>query len=372
MKILFDHQAFSLQKYGGISRFLAAMIYHLSNDTQTTVKPYFGYTENVYVKEYGLQKNTFKIIRNLKSTLKERILKVALPHLNKIGIINLLIKQDFDLFIPTYYDTYFIPYLKKKPFVFIVYDMIHERYPEYYPNSHNLIQSKKRLALRADLIIAISHNTKNDLLAAYPEIQKDKIKVVYLSHSFDILKPNKSDVGDKYILFVGSRARYKNWTTFIRGCVEALQIDPVLRVVCIGGGALDNTEIELLSSLNIADRVVQLTADEPTLYTYYINAQLFVFPSLYEGFGIPIVESMYSGCPVLLGDHSSFREVAQEAAYYTDVNNSNEISKAIIDILSNKELRDSLISKGIKRAEAFSWKQSAIQFEAHISKLITS
>ena len=239
--------------------------------------------------------------------------------------------------------------------------MIPEIYPEYYKGtlysfliSRKWIQGKKALIKNADKIIAISEKTKEDLINIY-NIPDDKIKVIY--HGYN--KFNKIGgrlISEPYILYVGLRDKYKNFNTFVLG-LKSILLKKQIKILCIGGGQFTKNEINLLKDHKILKYIIQLTANDATLASAYKNALCFVFPSEYEGFGMPILEAFSMECPVILNNKSCFPEIAQDAALYFDSKNPNDVEEKISELINNNTLRQELISNGKIRLNSFSWNQ---------------
>lgn len=361
MKIIIDPQIFLLQKYGGISRYYAEILKLLSRKKEIHLKLPLFFSENLHLKKFGLGLNFFlgTVQFLFPFRFKELLRKKSTEKFN-----DCLKSSKFDLIIPTYYNKSFLKIRNQTPFVLTVYDMIHENYPHLEEGS-TIISDKKELIECADAIIAISDYTKKDILRFYPYISESKIFVVYLSHS--IIK-NEIDsrllhrlVGDStYILFVGNRGFYKNFEWFLPAVSEWLLAKEV-KLLCLGGGSLNESEIELISKLGLSNYVVHYTFQDNELYTFYKSALAFVFPSEYEGFGIPVLEAMYSGCPVVLPRLTSFPEVAGDAGEYFDLADSNSLISSLEKIKSDFVYRDQLVKKGIIQASKFSWEKTVEQ-----------
>lgn len=355
MTILFDHQIFSNQIYGGISRYFCELMKNFENDNEIEYELSLRYSNNHYLKQLDnfpckpfFENFTFRGKHRLINFLNERISKKFIS------------KGDYDVFHPTYYDPYFLNFLNNKPFVLTVYDMIYEIYPEMFSSEDKTAERKKLLAQEATKIIAISKSTKRDIIRFFG-IDENKIEVIYLGNSLNI---NKSDdvinieLPEKYILFVGNRRGYRNFDLFIKAITPLLLEDAELNVVCTGG-KFSNTEIEKFKSLNIKDKVFQYSVSDNILAYLYQRAIVFVFPSLYEGFGIPILESFVCGCPVLVGKVSSLPEIAGDAGVYFDPTNIVSIYDTVKRIIYDKELRKNLKLKGFQRVKNFSWEKAA-------------
>ncbi|WP_246236363.1 glycosyltransferase family 4 protein [Flavobacterium ajazii] len=364
IKILIDPQIFNLQTYGGISRYYTEIFKRLKKNKKLSIILPIDSSNNVYVANSGLLLKEKKLITYLIKTLNA--LGVSTRSLNrKISEKKTkrpLRDNNFELFIPTYYDPYFLEFINDKPFVLTVYDMIHELFPQYFiEDPWNVTVNKKRLLETATKIIAVSRNTKKDIIKIYPHIDESKIEVIYHGNSIQVNENVSVDLPDNYILFVGSRDYYKNFYFLAEAIKDLLAKDTSLKLICAGGGEFKEEEIEFLKRIGIQEQVEQKYFEEEQLGLFYKNARCFVFPSMYEGFGIPVLESMACGCPIVLANSSSFPEVAGEAGIYFDVSNKEDLMNKIVLVLNDKKLRDEHVLKGIEQAKKFNWEIAASQ-----------
>eukprot|EP01136_Pigoraptor_vietnamica_P030204 Opistho-1_new@89153 len=212
--------------------------------------------------------------------------------------------------------------------------------------------SKKQHAIKnADTIICVSNNTKNDLLNYCHKIDESKIVVIYngVSDHFYPIK-NSSLEANKYILFVGQRSGYKNF----KSVAIALQHLSDFKLYCVGGGEFSKEELIFLNRL-IPGRFMflgYLSGEELNLA--YNNAFCLVYPSLYEGFGIPVIEAMKAGCPVIAFSGSSISEISGNAAILlADIAPDNSVEA--INSLYNPQLRSRYIENGFVNAAKYSW-----------------
>ena len=134
-----------------------------------------------------------------------------------------------------------------------------------------------------------------------------------------------------------------------------------LFLVCAGGGAFSNDEFAFASKLGISSKVYQCDIEDSLLPSLYANAAAFVFPSLYEGFGLPVLEAFSCGCPAVVSMTSSLPEVAENGAEYFDPKDRKSMQSAIIKVLSDARVRNGLIGKGYDRLAKFSWKNTTEQ-----------
>lgn len=356
MKILYDHQAFSIQRYGGLSRYFCELMKNLPSEHQFELS--LLSTENYYIQE---SKNIFNKINLLPSkNFKGRgTISAKLNSLNKYYSRHSVTTNDFDLFHPTFYDDYFLNKLKK-PFVITVHDLIHIKFKDTYNIDDEIGFQMRRLINNANRIISISENTKNDLVEIL-NINPDKIDVIY--HGY--YKKNKdlygkviNNIFDKYILFVGARGQYKNFKTFAEAISKLLKTEKNLKLVCVGG-PFNYEENLLLSKLGIANQTKALYVNEDTLNDLYSNALLFVYPSLYEGFGMPILEAFANNCPVCLSNTSCFPEIAGNAGAYFDPHDQESVLFAVKNVIYNNSYAEELVSAGQERLKSFSWEKAA-------------
>jgi glycosyltransferase involved in cell wall biosynthesis len=357
MNILYDHQIFSTQQYGGISRYYYELIKNLGEIQNVEAQLSLLYSNNHYISQ-----NVFFSHKGFLPDINFRGKYIIVSFINKLNSILILKKHQFDIFHPTYYDPYFLKYLEDKPFVLTIYDMIHETFPNFFNIRDKTSKFKKLLAHKAEKIIAISENTKKDITRNFG-IDVNKISVVYLS-GFPTNSLNKSSylrLPEKFILFVGNRQYYKNFKILAEAFTKLSYKKDDLYLVCIGGMPFTREERKYLYKVNIKNRVIHMCLHDWNLSLAYKKAICFVFPSLYEGFGLPILEAFKNKCPAILANRSSFPEIAEDAALYFDPESSDSLIESIERLIVDKSLRDKLIQNGLKRENHFSWHKSAKQ-----------
>lgn len=221
---------------------------------------------------------------------------------------------------------------------------------------------------KATKIIAISQATKKDLMR-YLKIPDEQISVVYLGVDHAIFRPSPqpSNFEYPYILFVGSEHPRKNLPTLLRAFKRLKEQARFkdLKLVKVGkaGGPEANYRgqtAQVINSLNLEGEVMftELVSVED-LRAYYCGAECFVLPSFYEGFGFPPLESMACGCPVITSNSSSLPEVVGEAAIKISPHDVGGLVAALEGVLTDQELRKSLINKGVEQAANFSWEKAA-------------
>ncbi|MEI8389690.1 MAG: glycosyltransferase family 1 protein [bacterium] len=361
MKILYDPQIFNLQIFGGISLYYKKLLEEFYKETDINFKLPLIYSDNKYLKNLQFI-NAFSLNgRNI--PFKKQSIKL-LNAINRNKTIKELIDQDFDIYHPTYFDDYFLNYIKNKPYILTVHDMTNEVLPEYFvfdKKADETIKIKNRLIEKANRIIAISENTKNDIIK-FCEIDEDKIDVIYHGLPFESLEKQmkKYDLPERYILFVGQRSKYKNFINYLLSISNILNEDESLYLVSAGGNPFTEEEKDLIDSLKLTNKIIYKPIDkEESLITFYKNALCFVFPSLYEGFGFPILEAFQCDCPLLSSNTSSFPEIAQNAAIYIDPYSNESMEEGTKKLIYNETLRQELIIRGREQLKRFSWKETA-------------
>ncbi len=383
MKVLYDHQIFEHQRIGGVSRYFAEIIRNIPQDVDVEVSVQYSFNE--YLKDLDIPFtwkdqliSYYSFLPNFNFKGKKKLYNYLQKNnpqkypdyfeVNKQKSIETIVKGDYDIFHPTFFEDYYLNHLNGKPYVLTVHDMIIELYPEFI-NSPLFIQRKKRLVDGAAHIIAVSENTKRDIINVFGT-DENKISVVYHASELSDKGLLPSGLPTKYILYVGDRRLgYKNFNFFVSSIEPLLSEYKDLNIVCTGD-KFSGDEITFFEQLGIKDRMHIVFAQDNEMYQLYQSAQVFVYPSYYEGFGIPVLEAFQSGCPIVLADSSCFPEVAQDAGLYFNSKSPKELRNAICQILENKGARDTLVMNGRKRLSDFSWKKSAEQTSEIYRKIL--
>lgn len=373
MRVLYDPQAFDMQTHGGVSRCFAELYKHMPAFVYAQI--FVKETDNVYLRELGFPAsgNLYKDFLCAKdSKLKHILFKLTYnlkygdfsrwdkrPLINRNEAKSVIKKGDYDIFHPTFFDDYFLRLIGKKPFVITVHDMI----PEIFSIDKSQAQQKLAVIPKASHLIAVSEQTKKDLVRIM-NVPEEKVSVVY--HGADeepyIPSPN-APLAEEYILYVGSRYVYKNFTAFCKSCVGILKRHPQLKIVCTGV-PFSPEEIQFFESLGIKERMVhKFVQTSQELLDLYHYAFTFVYPSLYEGFGIPILEAYKADCPVMLNRASCFPEIAGDAAVFFDLNSEKSDFEEQFETLYRLtgDERGELIQRQRERMKLYSWSKSAAQ-----------
>lgn len=254
--------------------------------------------------------------------------------------------------------------------------------PELYQNEHRNewtqfgIDAKRQVLENADAVVAISESTKNDILKIYPWVREEKIRVIHLAQSnqesdvsFDVVgaKHDLEDLKGRYFLFVGNRADYKNFD-LILSLVKSYPRFHEFKFIC-AGPPLDNQLKTKLESENLTQHFIFLEhVSDRELAALYANALGFIFPSKHEGFGLPILEAMANGCPVVCSQTSAFPELGGDAAFYFDPYNVDSMASALDKMLSTD--RKTIVALGMKNCSRFSWDKAASELVQLYKELV--
>jgi len=356
MKIAFDYDIFFNQFYGGISRYFVCLMDHLSrlNSDVAVFAPYYN---NIYLKNmpdkmvhgsyiqdvYGVKKRFLRIYNQVIGTIQISHWKPEVVH-------------------ATYYNNRTIMGLDSQSVV-TVHDMIHELFPSDF-SFLDKTSSKKYLAVeKAKHVICVSEKTKQDLIDLF-KVPDEKISVVY--HGYEQFNKVEVDFNflknttRPFLLFVGKRNGYKN---FIR-LVESFSASNVLKkqfdIIAFGGGVFSDFERAFFREKAIPEgRIRNILGGDAILKGLYRKASAFICPSLYEGFGMPTLEAMEQGCPVICSNTGALPEIVGSAGTYFDPRKNESISNAIESIVLSNDKAKEQIKKGLQHLKKYSWEKCA-------------
>lgn len=268
-------------------------------------------------------------------------------------------------FTPTHYSTFFTPC----PQVISILDVSYKKFPDLFNKTdlYKLALWGKYSVKKAAKIITISQSSKDDIIQEYG-VNSSKVAAIHLGIK-ESLKPSMSEkeilekysVSSPYILFVGTIQPRKNVKRLIEAFSKVVSKNPELKLVIIGkkGWQYEET-LDTPRKLGISEKVVFLhDVTDADLASFYKYAEVFILPSLYEGFGLPVLEAMKYKCPVITSNVSSLPEAGGDAALYVDPSDTDDIFKKLEKVVSDKTLREKMVKKGEEQVKKFSWEKSA-------------
>lgn len=353
MKIAYDNQIFNLQKYGGISRYIVNLAKSVSKN-KNEVRIFAGIHQNGYInKELSIK------VLGKKASYPPRG-QGKLTSLNNIFMNKAIDRWSPDIVHKTYY---FNAKKFDSPSVLTVHDMIHEIYSEQFSANDKTIRLKREAVEQADHIISVSHSTKSDLINLF-NVNENKITVIHHGISketthFD-LNENQKPALPQFMLYVGQREGYKNFKKLLKG-YALTRASSEYNIIAFGGGKFTKEEQKLIRKLGLTRKVTQMDGNDSLLRELYSSAMAFIYPSLYEGFGMPILEAMSNNCPVICSNTSSLPEVGGNAVIYFEPDEASSICETIDIIVSDDERRRKLVKLGQERLNSFSWDKCSIE-----------
>ena len=355
LKIYYDYQAMLGQKFGGVSRYCYELAVRIAKYGAEPVISCI-HNHNYYFRDMLGFHDVDKIPQRLKN--------LEWKFFSCVNILKGLydLRKPYDIIHPTYFNNYMLGHYKGK-LIITVHDMMGELgylgdVNSKYVKRH--VTQKRNMINAADRIIVISECTKNALLKIYPDTAPEKISLVYQGGAFDSdrLVSGVDPMPEiKYILHVGRRGQYKNTDRFFEAMKIILSRHKNIHLLLAGTNDLSEYDLKILGGYSDRIHTKYLTDDELT--GAYQNALCFVFPSLYEGFGAPVIEAMSCGCPVVLSRASVFPEIAGDAGEYFNPLEIDDIAEKIDRVISNENLRAQMRSFGFERAKIFTWDNTA-------------
>lgn len=361
MRIALDEQIFAIQRYGGISRLFYEQATAFERDPSLGVE--LDPLGAPVVNEYLLSDH--ELAERLQVTRADGPYR-ALAHY--------FARRRRTSQAEVVHNTFYLPRglaeHRQSRRVVTVYDMI----PELLPKTRrrmDFLTEKHRYVQQADHIVCISESTRRDLFRIYPEIHAP-VTIAYpgVGPAFRPDAPHHDGFPEPYVLHVGNRSSYKDGATLIRAFAAISGRFPDHTLFLVGGGPLTRDERELIGHRRIAERVLHTSLTDDAVPSAYAQAAVTVFPSRYEGFGLPAVEAMAGGSPLILADTSSLPEVGGDAARYFAPGDDTGLANVLAEVLSDAGEQDRMRARGLEQAAHFTWSgYAAANVEAYRAAL---
>ena len=361
MKILYDYQAFDIQRSGGVSNVFSLLVDEVKKREQVSVG--IASTTNLYMLAQGYPSEEQTLRRLVDAgKLDQAIINNGIDwkKVNRIYSKNAIKRGDYDVFHPTHYDPYFLEYGVNKPYVVTVHDLAFERLRNYIQFNESMcladFDKRQDIMAAASKVVAISEATKKDIIDIY-KVPETKIDVVY--NAYRELPENyeyNSPFNFPYILYVGTRQgplNYKCFIPFFNQIVPFMKEHKDFKLICTGQ-KFTKFELDMFRQYGLEDRVENHYLNEDGLNNLYHHAFCFVFPSEFEGFGLPILEAYKNDCPTLLNNIPVFREVAGDDGLYFDITDGKSLNANLEGLFSlSDDDRKDIIWKQRQRLPLF-------------------
>ena len=361
MLTAFDEQIFAAQHYGGISRLFAELAKQFigNADLDVSLSPLDAPVVNRYLLDDA----------DLRSRLAVSEAGSSVSALGRY-FTHMRPRTRVDIIHNTFYLPHGLAGYPGARRVVTVHDMI----PELMPRTRrrlDFLTLKKRYVMSADRVICVSQATRDDLLRVYGSISAP-IDVVYhgVDPTFRPGAPRVDGMPDRYVLFVGNRGQYKDADVLVRAFASIRRQFDDVSLVFVGGGPFTRREARQLDELGIADRTRQFSLSDAAMPGAYGNALACVFPSQFEGFGLPALEAMACGTPAVLARSTSLPEVGGDAASYFSPGVATDLAGVMAGLLADEQSRREHGVAGVERAAQFTWDASARATASIYSSLV--
>lgn len=344
--VTFGPEIWSLQNEGGISRYFQQLIEGLSK-SGVSGKVLFRANSNSRVASSIFENFEKELLINSRNPYKE--ISQRLSQNNKPTIYH-----------PTYYSKNLSRAKNQQTRIVVtVFDMISEIFPEPKPLFRKVMDEKRISVDIADHILVISHQTKKDLMKIYG-VPDEKISVTYLGSNLHLVP--KVDFASlpkvPFILYVGKRGGYKNFSNLVAAYSHSEFLRSNFSIVALGGGPFNQEEKSKFQKLGVADRLSQINVNDEELAMFYRKAVCLIYPSLYEGFGLPPIEAMSLDCPVIASSGGSIPEICQDAATYFNPSLIESIQQTLEVTLQSEHLMNEMRKKGLTVSNSFTWENT--------------
>jgi len=356
MKILYDHQVFSLQNHGGASAYFYELASRLGRLENVDVSVYLGFNHSPYPFRSLEQLGTHILGWNIGPG--PGLVRYAMNE--AVTGAWCLAARNWDIYHSTLYRR--MPVVRARHTVATNHDCTQERFPELFDDASRVTDAKKRLYEQADAILCVSESSRTDVLRFY-SIDRSKTHVVHLGSPLMVRDSERARefvarLRRPYLLYIGARHSYKNFNSLLNAFASggfAKEYD----LAVIGGGALNSAESKEVQRLGLAGTILHFgSVNQSTLAESYARAALFVSPSLYEGFGLPPLEALSLGCPVLASNSASVPEICGDAALYFDPAIPGDLERGLRDALNDPD-RERRMIMGKEQAARYRWQTTA-------------
>lgn len=350
IKVAYDSQIFLLQTRGGVSRYFLELIRQFQRYPELGIEPVlpFGETVNTYL----LEDSNFDYIIQIHPGLP------AYYALVRDSLCRVTNADSVDIEHPTFYLPGFLPKRGNLPVVSTLFDMIPENTARrrWRWNPHF---QKERYLKTADAVLSISSSSTEDMRRVYGDSISATTTYLGVDERFRPNLPRPLFTHYPYFLFVGNRSGYKRWDLAVKALAEVSSAFDEVRLVVAGGGEFTSKEKKLMKAHKVEHLIIRRDISDYQLPSLYSNGLALLYTSGYEGFGLPLVEAMASGLPILATDIPINREICDSAANYFPQNDVSNLASLMGAAIRGDANIGSRVKKGLVRAEGFTWYECA-------------
>jgi glycosyltransferase involved in cell wall biosynthesis len=353
VRIAVDHQVTSLQDAGGMSRYHYELARQLRGREEVAMDLLLGGQSSVL--PFAALEGSGLRVELWNSWLGPGYPRYAMNAVWTAATAPL--RGRYDVYHASYQR--WEPAIRHRALVATHHDATQERFPKLFRNAAAIRARKGRLYRRADMVICVSKSARQDLMEIYG-VEEARTRLVHHGLApVETISGSKADDAPPYVLYVGSRSAYKNFPALVQAFAASGNAR-ALRLVVAGGGGWSEAERTAIAAHRLQDRVVLLPrVDETRLASLYRGAALFVYPSLYEGFGMPPLEAMSAGCPVLVSRTSSLPEICGDAAHYFDPGTKDALEQELERLLGDAAWRGAKVEAGRAWVGRYTWESAA-------------
>lgn len=354
MKVAFDHQIFAQQRYGGVSRYFFELARRLPSEIVSDV----SIIAPLHINNYLTADSAHAAIRGRYVPYTSGSAARAVDLVNRFAVPLAWRGVNPDIVHETYFATK--PVGRGRHRVVTVYDMIHELFPDEFPDGERVAAAKRAAVDRADHVVCISETTRRDLVRILG-IDAARTSVVHLGYSMTTeTDPAEPCSGQRRptLLYVGNRRGYKNFGIVLQAYANSVVLRD-FELIVFGGHPVLPEEQQEIARLGIAGSVRFESGSDRELAARYRQAVAFLYPSKYEGFGIPPLEAMSHGCPVVCSNAGSIPEVVGDAGLFFEPDDVEQLRATVERVATSDGLQADLRARGYARLNAFSWEKCA-------------
>jgi len=363
MRVFFDEQIFLEQEHGGISRYICELAIELAHTGKVAPVIYGGFSRNQTLCKLNQQSDVRCIFSIRRDHLRINSLVASLSRYWRRRVFQRLRRErGYLIYHPTFYEV--DPFIASRAdaTVLTCHDMIPEWLSVQSSSARQkwFIAQKRAGLIAADAIIANSESTRRDLEKYLPQVATKVTVSLLAARQITSCKPF-SPTPSVFFLFVGKRDKYKNGLMAWEAAHRLIRSGVDCHFVCFGGGKWSYAESVWLKQHQLHNLILQTNGDDATLAWHYQHAVALIYPSRYEGFGLPVLEAMKHNCPVITTACSSLPEVGGKAVVYIDPDNPGQLAREMRRVLIDAKHRTNLIANGADQSEKFSWARTAEQ-----------